>query len=581
MAGTINSTIESYSIQSESKKLLEQSLLGNPRFNNQLPHEARNFASRISFEGSPLPTLAINWRFAESAASLKGLEACVISALVKRRYGAELKGARINTDHAQLFFMSAFVWTIDPDTEHSISLTSQNVQRLDDLFPNYDFHKMSSSLYRQCATGIYRTKDGRFFQLHGSMNPDPTLNSIGLPLDRPELRTWDDAMKPFIERLATIDSERMQHLASDVYKQAGVICETVDSFRTTEHGRANTDIGLFKLRRVTRHESHRPCWWPATEESSPSRPLAGLKVVDLTRVIAAPAVTRGLAELGASVMRVTSPNIADFTVLAVDMSWGKWQCSLDLTTDEGKERLRDLIREADVVVQGYRPGVLDKHGFGQDAIIDLVRNRDRGIVSVRSNTYGWDGPWSGRSGWQQISDACVGISAGFGRAMGLKENEAVTPIFPNSDYMVGIAGVVAVLSALIQRAETGGSYNVDLSLNYYNQWLADEVGEYPGKIWEDVWNRNGARVFRSYHGMNYTLREYFGMILQKSGGMPLLDPSFFEDRENKAVGSVFRTVKPIIKFDDDEVVLKYNVGTRGNGRDAPKWPEDLTTEIVI
>lgn len=81
--------------------------------------------------------------------------------------------------------------------------------------------------------------------------------------------------------------------------------------------------------------------------------------------------------------------------------------------------------------------------------------------------------------------------------------------------------------------------------------------------------------------MNYTLREYFGMILQKSGGMPLLDPSFFEDRENKAVGSVFRTVKPIIKFDDDEVVLKYNVGTRGNGRDAPKWPEDLTTEIVI
>lgn len=80
--------------------------------------------------------------------------------------------------------------------------------------------------------------------------------------------------------------------------------------------------------------------------------------------------------------------------------------------------------------------------------------------------------------------------------------------------------------------------------------------------------------------MNYTLREYFGMILRKSGGI-LLNPSFFEDRENSAIGSVFRTVKPIIKFEDEEVMLKYNVGTRGNGKDAPRWPEDLMTEVVI
>ncbi|KEF59506.1 uncharacterized protein A1O9_04350 [Exophiala aquamarina CBS 119918] len=580
MGDTNSSILESYSIQSESKRLLTQSLLGNPRFSSQLPPEARDFASRISFKGSPLPTLAINWRFAESASSLKGLEACLISALVKRKYGARLKGAHINTDHAQLFFMSAFVWTIDPDTDRAISLTGQNIKRLDDLFPNYDFHQMSSSLYRQCATGIYRTKDNRYFQLHGSMNPDPTLNSIDLPLDRPDLTTWEDARQPFIERMVTIDAKEMQRLASDVYKQAGVICETVDSFRATEHGMANADVGLFRLRRITKYASHKPCWWPDTKDTSPRRPLAGLKVLDLTRVIAAPAVTRGLAELGASVMRVTSPNIADFTVLAVDMSWGKWQCSLDLTTDEGKMRLKDLIREADVVVQGYRPGVLDKYGFSQDAIIDLVRDRERGIVSIRSNTYGWDGPWSHLSGWQQISDACVGISAGFGRAMGLHDNEAVTPIFPNSDYMVGIAGVVAVLSALIEKAENGGSYNIDLSLNYYNQWLADEVGEYSDQIWQDLWDRNGRRVFRSYHGMNYSIREYFGMILQKSSGI-LLNPSFFEDRESKAIGSVFRTVRPIIKFDDEEVLLSYNVGTRGNGKDAPKWPEDLMTEIVV
>jgi crotonobetainyl-CoA:carnitine CoA-transferase CaiB-like acyl-CoA transferase len=61
-----------------------------------------------------------------------------------------------------------------------------------------------------------------------------------------------------------------------------------------------------------------------------------------------------------------------------------------------------------VVVTGYRPDVLDKYGFSVDGILDLCRSRDRGVVVVRENCYGWNGPWAGRTGWQQISDA-VGI----------------------------------------------------------------------------------------------------------------------------------------------------------------------------
>lgn len=89
----------------------------------------------------------------------------------------------------------------------------------------------------------------------------------------------------------------------------------------------------------------------------------------------------------------------------------------------------------------------------------------------------------------------------------------------------------------------------------------------------------GLILCRSYHNMNYTLREHFAMILQNSKDT-LFDPSFFEDRESKAIESIFRTVKPIIQFDDGEVLLKYNVGTRGNGKDAPRWPQDLMTEVV-
>jgi len=77
--------------------------------------------------------------------------------------------------------------------------------------------------------------------------------------------------------------------------------------------------------------------------------------------------------------------------------------------------------------------------------------------------------------------------------------------------------------------------------------------------------------------MNYLLPHYINMITKNS---KLLAPSYFEDRESKAIGATVRTVKPIVKFDNDQVELKYNVGTRGNGKDAPWWPDDLMIEVV-
>jgi hypothetical protein len=77
--------------------------------------------------------------------------------------------------------------------------------------------------------------------------------------------------------------------------------------------------------------------------------------------------------------------------------------------------------------------------------------------------------------------------------------------------------------------------------------------------------------------MNYTIPKYMGYIAKNSN---LFTPSFFEHRESKAIGAVVQTVKPIIKFSDDQVELRYNVGTRGNGKDAPRWPADLMTEVV-
>ncbi len=234
------------------------------------------------------------------------------------------------------------------------------------------------------------------------MNPSLSLSFLGLPPDT-TLTTPDEAN-------AYIQSAVLNHTAADLQtladasNQAGTICWTPAEFQASPHGQANANTGLFDLVAVP-NPSQKPGWWTSSPRTSPARPLAGLKVVDLTRVIAGPAITRGLAELGASVMRVTARHLPDMSALHPDLNHGKWNACLDLREEADREKLRELVRGADVFVQGYRPGVLEKYGFGEDDVIRLCEARGRGIVYCAENCYGWRGPWMGRSGWQQISDA--------------------------------------------------------------------------------------------------------------------------------------------------------------------------------
>ncbi|KAF2273427.1 alpha-methylacyl-CoA racemase [Westerdykella ornata] len=570
-----------YSVPLETKSIFQHGLLKNPLIAPTLPKEIEECAERVRFEGTDKPSIPINWRFAESISVLKGLEAAMINVLVKRKYGVVAQEAVINTDHAQLFIMSCLLYTIDPGNQNITPASMADAEaraQFERYFKNCDLHGAASSPYRTSATNIYKTKDGRFFHLHGSMNPEPTQASVGLPPYNREITTPEESWKPYMEKVGQIDSQEMQRLASDEYKQAGTICWTIDEFKDSEHGKANAHVGLYEIFPVENSRSKQPpCWWPESPETSPRRPLAGLKVVDLTRVIAAPAVTRGLAELGASVMRITAPHITDMSALHVDFNWGKWNAHLDFREEEDREKLRALVREADVVVQGYRPGVLDKYGFSVDGLLELTKDRERGLIVVRENCYGWNGPWSYRSGWQQISDACVGVSMEFGRAMG--NDEPVTPVFPNSDYSTGVAGVIAILDAILRRGAEGGSYKVDIALNYYSQWLVDSVGTYPQDVWEDVWNCNGRQVFRHYHNMHYTLPRFLAMLKQNAGDV-VFKPAFFEKRYSGAIGKDILCPKPVIRFPQGPVELRYNVGTRSNGVDQAKWPENLMTEVV-
>lgn len=238
------------------------------------------------------------------------------------------------------------------------------------------------------------------------MNPDPTLTALGLHLEPKEDDTFESALEALSSAVSQVNSADLDERMNEEYKQAGTIAWTSEEYLSSEHGQKNSGVGLYEISMDAR-SSQPASWWPESSGSptSAKRPLAGLKVVDLTRVIAGPAITRSLAEVGASVMRVTSPHVTDLSAVHQDLNWGKWNCRLHLKDEADREKLRQLILEADVVVDGYRPGVMDRLGFGRQAIFDMVKGRSRGIVHLRENCYGWHGPWSHRSGWQQISDA--------------------------------------------------------------------------------------------------------------------------------------------------------------------------------
>ncbi|KAM4057777.1 coA-transferase family III domain-containing protein [Hirsutella rhossiliensis] len=573
------SALSDYSVPREAEAVFRRQILRNPLMQD-LPGELHELGRLVRFRGNALPGIPVNWRWAESISALKAFEATMLNHLLSCKYGVSPVEVTINTDHASLFVLSPALARIVDETGPASSTGGISPDTLKPFRSEEERHS-AESLHRIMATNIYKTRDGRFYHVHGSLNPDTTLAALGLPPEGGPDDTLEDVVERFQSRVSQLDAAALDELINEQHRQAGTIAWSADEYCASEHGKANADVGLYEL--VPDPDSHQPAaWWPdhSSLPSSPQRPLAGLKVVDLTRVIAGPTITRSLAELGASVMRVTSPHLPDFTSAHRDLNWGKWNCSLHLRDEADRLRLRQLIAEADVVVDGYRPGALERLGFGRRAVFDLVRGRHRGIVHLGENCYGWHGPWAHRSGWQGISDAACGVSLAYGRAMGV--DEAVTPPFPNSDHCTGVIGCTAILHALVQRAEKGGSYGVNVSLNYYSQWLVHSCGTYDDNVWAHLWRRHGSPAFRHYHNTRRTGPALLQLLHQHDGQQDgLFNPAFFGRYRSEAVGVTVDRLRPLAQFRDQLVQLRYNVGTRGNGVDEPVWPDDLTVEIVI
>ncbi|AHC99655.1 CoA transferase [Leisingera methylohalidivorans] len=181
-------------------------------------------------------------------------------------------------------------------------------------------------------------------------------------------------------------------------------------------------------------------------EATADRPLAGLRVLDLTRVLAGPVSTRTLAGFGAEVLRIDPPGWDEPGVIS-DISLGKRMASLDLRSNEGRQRFETLLSNTDVLVHGYRPGVLDGLGYGADARRRIAPN----AVEVTLDAYGWTGPWAQRRGFDSLVQMSAGI-AETGRVQARTGNPHPLPV-QALDHATGYLMAAAVLSALAAAAQ--------------------------------------------------------------------------------------------------------------------------------
>jgi hypothetical protein len=203
--------------------------------------------------------------------------------------------------------------------------------------------------------------------------------------------------------------------------------------------------------------------------------LQGIRVVEMSRVIAAPVAGKTLAAHGADVIWVTSPTLPDLSDLDRDLSRGKRTVQLDIKRHEDKQTLLELLRTADVFLQSYRPGSLASYGLSPEELVKANSN----LIVANLSAWGLEGPWSSNRGFDSLVQNCSGINVAEAEMYGAGEASRVLPC-QALDHGAGYLLATGIMAALYKRATAGGAYEVHVSLAGVMKYLRS-LGQYPGK----------------------------------------------------------------------------------------------------
>ena len=308
-------------------------------------------------------------------------------------------------------------------------------------------------------SGLYPAKNGRWISIHCNFanHREAALKVLGGPADR------EAAGKAS----AGWDAEALEDAIHAAGGCAGFV-RTADEW--AEHPQSEA-VALQPLIKIKRIGECAPQPMPGrVGRGGPAglRPLSGVRVLDLTRVLAGPTCARVLAEHGADVLKVTAGHLPDSGQVDLDTGLGKLSTRIDLRTAEGTETLKRLVRETDVFSQSYRPGALKGRGFSAEALAQMRP----GIVCIALSAWGNTGPWRMRRGFDTIVQCVSGIAHEVGSTAGSASTPRYLPVSA-IDYVAGYLMALGAMVALARRAREGGSWLVRVSLARTGQWILD------------------------------------------------------------------------------------------------------------
>ncbi len=317
---------------------------------------------------------------------------------------------------------------------------------------------------RPSVMGVYPAKNGRWSYLHCNFpnHREAALGVLGVEEDR-------DAVRRAVAQWDALELEE----AIIAAKGAGGMVRSMAEWAEHPQSAAVASLPLLEIERIGDS--------PPEPLPEGSRPLSGVRVLDLTRVLAGPTCARTLAEHGADVMKISASHLPSSRSQEYDTGHGKLSAFIDLRDPQDVATIQGLVREADVFSQGYRPGTLASRGLSPQALAELRP----GIVCVSLSAFGRVGPWAERRGFDTVVQTVSGITNRQGQVFpGAEPGPQFYPVSA-IDYLTGYLMAFGTMLALARRVREGGSWLVRISLAQIGKWLVDQ-GQVPDEQLRDV-----------------------------------------------------------------------------------------------
>ena len=306
---------------------------------------------------------------------------------------------------------------------------------------------------RHSLMGVYPAKNGRWSYLHCNFpnHRDAALSVLGVEEDGEAVR----------RAVAGWDALQLEE-AIIAANGAGGMVRSMEEWARHPQAAAVAALPLMEIEKIGDS--------PPQALPEGDRPLSGVRVLDLTRVLAGPTCARTLAEHGADVMKITAPHLPSITAQEYDTGHGKLNAHLDLRQEQDVAKLLELASEADVFSQGYRPGTLARRGLSPEALASIRP----GIVYVSLSAFGRSGPWASRRGFDTVVQTVSGITDRQGKLFpGAQPGPQFYPVSA-IDYLTGYLMAFGAALALARRAREGGSWLVSISLAQTGRWLVQQ-----------------------------------------------------------------------------------------------------------